>query len=144
MLHCSKDTSVFSHCPVLQLCSSGPPLLNTQSPLIGQLTHAWPSSTYKNREGVLNHFRHAKLAPRHKLGKCSALWHSVTSQSHRIKGGATDEAFQEQCFLWERGASIWTFVLSRSITCKWTNTNVDEKGKTKKHNRSPLMMVLLS
>ena len=28
------------------------------------------------------------------------------SQSHRIKGGASDEAFQEQCFLWERGASV--------------------------------------
>ena len=28
------------------------------------------------------------------------------SQSHEIKGGATDEAFQEQCFLWERGASV--------------------------------------
>ena len=27
------------------------------------------------------------------------------SQSHRIKGGATDEAFEEQCFVWERGAS---------------------------------------
>ena len=27
------------------------------------------------------------------------------SQSHVTKGGTTDEAFQEQCFLWERGAS---------------------------------------
>ena len=25
------------------------------------------------------------------------------SQSHRIKGVTTDEAFQEQCSLWERG-----------------------------------------
>ena len=32
-------------------------------------------------------------------------WHSVTSQSHRIKGETTDKAFQEQCSLWERGAS---------------------------------------
>ena len=28
------------------------------------------------------------------------------SQSHRIKGGTADEAFQEQGFLWERGASV--------------------------------------
>ena len=30
----------------------------------------------------------------------------MMSQSHRIKGGTTDEAFQEQCFLTERGASV--------------------------------------
>ena len=28
------------------------------------------------------------------------------SQSNRIKGGTTDEVFQEQCFLWERGAPV--------------------------------------
>ena len=28
------------------------------------------------------------------------------SQSHRIKGGTADEAFQEQCFLWDRGAPV--------------------------------------
>ena len=28
------------------------------------------------------------------------------SQNHRIKGGTTDEAFQEQSFLWERRASV--------------------------------------
>ena len=28
------------------------------------------------------------------------------SQSHNIKGGTTDEAFEEQCFLWERGAAV--------------------------------------
>ena len=27
-------------------------------------------------------------------------------QSHEIKGGASDEAFQEQCFLWESRASV--------------------------------------
>lgn len=30
----------------------------------------------------------------------------VMSKSHRIKGGTTDEAFQKQCFLWERGATV--------------------------------------
>ena len=36
------------------------------------------------------------------------VWHgdSVTSQSHRIEGRTTDEVFQEQCFPWERGASV--------------------------------------
>ena len=28
------------------------------------------------------------------------------SQSHRVEGGTTDEAFQEQRFLWERGAPV--------------------------------------
>lgn len=32
------------------------------------------------------------------------LLRSVVSQSHRIEGGATDEAVQALCFLWERGA----------------------------------------
>ena len=31
---------------------------------------------------------------------------SVMSQSNRIEGGTADEAFQDQCFLWERGASV--------------------------------------
>ena len=30
---------------------------------------------------------------------------SVMSQSRRIKGDTTDKVFQEQCFLWERGAA---------------------------------------
>ena len=38
--------------------------------------------------------------------------HSIMSQSHRIKGRATDEAFQEQCLVQERGAS--TGVLLRA------------------------------
>lgn len=31
------------------------------------------------------------------------------SQSHRFKGGTTDEAFTEQCFLWDRGASVGNY-----------------------------------
>ena len=34
------------------------------------------------------------------------VWHGVMSQSHWIKGETTDEAFEEQCFLCERGASV--------------------------------------
>ena len=30
----------------------------------------------------------------------------MMSQSHRIKGGTSDEAFQEQCFPWDTGASV--------------------------------------
>ena len=28
------------------------------------------------------------------------------SGSHRIRGRTTDEVFPDQCFLWERGASV--------------------------------------
>ena len=52
------------------------------------------------------------------------------SQSHQFKGGAADEAFQEQCFLWERGAPVgMNFGL-------WSSTQ-KENLKKKKHNRSP-------
>ena len=34
------------------------------------------------------------------------MFDRVMSQSPRIQGGATDEAFKEQCFLWERGPSV--------------------------------------
>ena len=81
-------------------------LLNTQSALTGQLTHAWASTGNNNRAAMLNQFLHAKLPRRHKSCKWMSCWHSVMSWSHRIKGGVTFEAFQEQCFLWERGASV--------------------------------------
>ena len=51
---------------------------------------------------------------------------SVMSQSHRIKGGAPDEAFQEQCFLWERGASVRAdFDLFRFLYFKTIYTRTD-------------------
>ena len=66
MTECSKNASVVSYCPVLQL--SIPPLSfssflfkNTESPPIGLLTHVW-ASTNTNREAVLNQFSHAKVA----------------------------------------------------------------------------------
>ena len=34
------------------------------------------------------------------------LWGSVMSGSPQIKGKTTDEAFWEQSFLWENGASV--------------------------------------
>ena len=39
--------------------------LNTQSALVGRLTHAWPSTAINNRAAVLNQFLLAKLANRH-------------------------------------------------------------------------------
>ena len=57
--------------------------------LIGQLTHAWAGNAY-NRAAVLNQFLSAKLAVMHKLCKY------VMTQSHRNKGGTTDDVIQEQ------------------------------------------------
>ena len=39
--------------------------LNTQSTLIGPLTHARPNTANNNRAAVLNQFLRAKLAARH-------------------------------------------------------------------------------
>ena len=107
VLHCCSSVFPFrlKH-SVLATVSLRLLLLNNQSALIGQLQHAWASTADNNRAAVLNQFLHAKLAAGHKLYKCVTRWHSVMSQIHRIKGGTTDEAFQEQCWLWERGASV--------------------------------------
>ena len=55
------------------------------------------------------------------------------SQSHRSNGRATDEAFQEQCFLWERRASV-TFYIQRKLF----KTQRGRKKKTEKHKSSSL------
>ena len=83
-----------------------PRLQNTQSPLIGWLTHAWTNTANINRAAVLNQVLRAKLTSRYELCKCVTWWCSVMSQSHRIKGGTTDEAFMESFFLWEKQASL--------------------------------------
>ena len=44
------------------LCFSSCLFKYTQSPLIGQLTHAWARNAYNNRAAVLNEFLCAKLA----------------------------------------------------------------------------------
>ena len=44
---------------------------------------------------------------RGKLCMCVTWWRSVMSQSQGMKGGATEEAFQVQWFLWERGAPVF-------------------------------------
>ena len=103
------NTSDISNYPFLQLYIPPPSesfcsclfksLPNAQPPLIGQLTHAWDGTAHNNRAAVLTHFLSANLS------KCVTWWYSVMSQSHRKRGGTTDEAFQEQCFPWERRAS---------------------------------------
>lgn len=56
------------------------------------------------------------------------------SQSHTIKGGTTDEAFEEQCFLWETGASVLLtfFNLQDLLHMKHiTHRSKEEKNKKK-------------
>ena len=58
----------------------------------------------------------------------------MISGSHGNKGGTTDEAFQEQCFLWERRVPIGAgFGLFKTFNI-WKNpdnTTLKEKGKKK-------------
>ena len=63
--------------------------MDSQSALIGHLTHAWPSATL-NRAAVLNQVLCAKLTTRNKL------------QTNDV----SFQVFQEQWFLWERGSSV--------------------------------------
>ena len=55
----------------------------------------------------------------------------MMSQSHRIKVGTTDEAFQEQGFLRERGAPVGHFLTPRSFKCSRTFKMLKEREKTK-------------
>ena len=57
---CSTVFPLSMRCSVLAPVSLRPLLLNTQSPLIGQLTHAWTSTANNNRAAVPNRFLHAK------------------------------------------------------------------------------------
>lgn len=68
-------------------------------------------------------------------------------QSHEIKGGATggatDEAFQEQCFLWETGASVGADFDQDLLHAqeKAVNNTLKEMGKKKgTYNMSPLKL----
>lgn len=64
MLKWSKNTSVFSDGPVLQLCVPPlfkvPPVPNTQFPLIGQLTHSRVGFSYVD-------YHVPALATKHKI-----------------------------------------------------------------------------
>ena len=101
--------SFLSFCPVLQLCI--PHLFwhrhtvfyrsclfkAPQCPLIGQLTHAWPSPANSNRAAVHNQFLWAKPATRQKMCKCVTLWcHKVTE----LKAGLLTKHFRSSVFCW--------------------------------------------
>ena len=64
-------------------------VFNTQSSFIGRLTQAWASTANSNRSAALKQFLRATLAA------SVTQWRGVMSQSHRIKGGTAEEAFQE-------------------------------------------------
>ena len=75
----------------------------TSAALIGQLTHVsgWLCCFFLASSEL-----HFYQEYSHKLRKCVTRWNSVMSWCHGIKGGTAEEAFNVQCFLWERGASI--------------------------------------
>ena len=73
------------------------------------------------------------------------------SRSHRIKGKNNDEAFQGQCFVWERGATFGflTFKIfyilhltslhpHTSLHKNLFNKQKERQKRKKKHDRSPL------
>ena len=62
------------------------PLQIIQSALIGELTHTWASTDVLSFQLIFYH---------------KYSW--TMSWSHEVKGGTTDRAFSEQCFLSERG-----------------------------------------
>ena len=107
-------------------------LQNTQSPLISQLANARPSIANNNRAVVLNQLLHAKPAARHKSCKYVTRWCCVMSQSHRIKGGTTDETFQGQCCLWERRASVSADIEIFNFKMFYQDTNFYKTQKERK------------
>lgn len=62
------------------------------------------------------------------------------SRGHEFKGGTTDKAFQELCFMWERGAPVdadfrlfnFQYILHAQEPITWSNTNRDVPGKNKR------------
>ena len=92
-------------------CLFKDPLPNTKSALIGQLTHAWPSTANSNRATVQNESLRANLAQIDiDYAKHVPWWRRMMSQRYRIKGGIIDEAFQE---ITKRSRSPLTLILPR-------------------------------
>ena len=68
------------------------------------------------------------------------------SQSHGIKGDTTEEAFQEQCFLWERWASDgadFDLLNFQDLLHVQEPILTTEGGKNEKHIRCPLIFCSL-
>ena len=97
------------HCQIqcessLQSSSRIPSLLRLAS------SHTPDPAPLTATESALNQILCAKLAAQHKLCKCVTWWHSLMSQKHGVKGGATDEAFRKQRFCGrEELLLVWTF-----------------------------------
>ena len=87
-------------------CNRGP---TPRSALIGQLTHAWASTTPPCLPLALSCFQllaRSTSNPNITVNYAN-MWHGEVgmSRSHKIKGGTSPTiTFQEQCFLAERGA----------------------------------------
>ena len=96
----------------------------TKSNIFQTQLHRW--NIQSNRAAVLNQFSHAILAASLKRYRYVTWWLSVMSQSHRVKGGTCDEEFQEQYFLWERGA-----LLGKTFTFLTKQNKKNTEGKVK-------------
>ena len=138
---CSKNTSVLQHCiPPLTVTLCFSCCLFKAPPPEYPVYPDWSAHTCQasiannNRAAVLNQFLN-------KLWKCVTWWCSV-SQGSRLKGGTTDETFQEQCFLWE----IWASVGADFGLFKFQDVfhAQEPSWKTEKHNRYPLMCLIYS
>ena len=66
------------------------------------------------------------------------------SQCHKIKRWTTDEAFQEQCFLWEGGASVGAdFDLIDFQDLFQEPIKREKKKQQKRHSRSRFKVTTL-
>ena len=67
------------------------------------------------------------------------------SQSHGSKSGTADEAFQEECFLWDRGASVGAdldlFKPSRYFTLTRSFDMLNERGKKTKWQQNKQLLL---
>ena len=112
-MHVQKDITLLTRSRSAALFSPSvwnrPLLPNVHSALVGQLAHAWESTADNDRAASLNYIWRARLAAGHRLCTCG------------FKDRTTDEAFQEHCFLGERGAPAKHF----------------SRGKNKTHYMSP-------
>ena len=139
-----KNTSVFSFCPVLQLCIScfssclfkalHPEI--TQYALIGQPTHTWASSAHRVSRWLSRVFNCLISDPLPcVLALIIQMRCSTMSRGHGTEGGTTDEEFQEQCFsVGQRSfcwCGLWAFYLLRSFTCTRAFIKLKERKITK-------------
>ena len=101
-------------------------LPNTQSPLIGPFTHAWPSTAYNKTAAMLNQFLHALLATRRKLCYCVTWWRAAMLQHFR-KVTLLKRRFRSSVFCgWEDLQLVGSLSF---LTCARTRTHHWWKGE---------------